>query len=84
MKALSLLGRRGQEMRLTIGEDMLHCALIYLLTDRFVYVTMPGYLYYRFLSDNSESGVHQQLSVNLEQLLATRSFLDYMLQLNVA
>jgi glycosyltransferase involved in cell wall biosynthesis len=82
LRALRFLGPEGMEMRLTIGEDMLHCALVYLFTDKFVYVRMPGYLYYRYLSDNSESGAHQAVSVNEEQLTLTRSYLDRVLKLH--
>jgi glycosyltransferase involved in cell wall biosynthesis len=82
LKALSFLGKEGMEMRLKIGEDMLHCALVYMCADRFLYVRMPGYVYYRYLSDNSESGAHQALSVNEEQLASVRAYIDRVLRLN--
>jgi glycosyltransferase involved in cell wall biosynthesis len=82
LKALNSLGEKGINVRLTIGEDMLHCALVYLFADKYVYVRMPGYLYYRFLSDNSESGVHQAVSMNEKQLIFVRDYIDRVFRLH--
>jgi hypothetical protein len=76
LKALNFLGPEKLEQRLTIGEDMLHCVLVYLFTEKYVYMRIPGYLYYRCLNDNSESGKHQSKKDNEMQLMSTIKYIN--------
>jgi glycosyltransferase involved in cell wall biosynthesis len=81
LKALRMLGKESLSRRIIMGEDRLHCALIYLFSDRYVYVKKYGYIYYTESPGNSESGSRRKLANNEVDRLNVESTLDHMLRL---
>jgi glycosyltransferase involved in cell wall biosynthesis len=68
VSALNLFASSTNATRIVYGEDKLHIGLIFLLANGFCYIEEPGYVYYRFLPENSESGKQQTPSMCIDQL----------------
>jgi glycosyltransferase involved in cell wall biosynthesis len=68
LHALSLLRLRPVGRKIVYGEDKLHIGLVFLVANRFVHLRELGYVYYRDISENSESGRQQDMLMCMSQL----------------
>jgi glycosyltransferase involved in cell wall biosynthesis len=68
LKALELIKDREIDRKVVYGEDKLHIGLIFLVAERMFYLREVGYVYYRDISENSESGPTDKMMLSMSQL----------------
>jgi glycosyltransferase involved in cell wall biosynthesis len=82
MKALNLLTPRIRGKRIIYAEDKLHIGLVFLVANGLVFLKEPGYVYYRDIPENSESGKQQTKKECLRQLRYVERALKYFYRQN--